>query len=71
MRHHGARGLAPRQPRRQDGALAHPRATGDHDPSVAGHEQPLIELRQHVLAPDEPAMSLPLDREVDQLRPHR
>ena len=72
MRHHGARGLAARQPRRQDGALAHPRAAGDHDPSgLAGTEQPRVELRQHVLAPDEPAVSLPLDREVDQLRPRR
>jgi hypothetical protein len=67
VRYHGAGGLAPREPRRQDGALAHPGAAGDQDPSgLAGPEQPLVEPRQHVLAPDEPAVPLPLDREVDQ-----
>jgi hypothetical protein len=40
-------------------------------PLDGGPEQPHVELGQHVLAPDGPVVPLPLDREVDQLRPHR
>jgi len=35
--------------------------------SVTRSEQQLVEPRQNVLAPDEPGVSLPLDREVDPL----
>ena len=56
--------MAPPRPQGTPAALhAH------HDPP--GSEQPLVELRQHVLAPDEPAVALPLDREGDQLGAHR
>jgi hypothetical protein len=42
---HGAGVLAPRQPRRQDGALAHVRAAGDHDPPGLGRLiEPQVEL---------------------------
>ena len=34
MRHHGAGCLAPRQPRREHRALAHPRPAGHHDPAI-------------------------------------
>jgi len=61
MRHHGARRLASRQPRRQDGALAHPRAAGDHHPAIAAAvDQQRIEPHQQRFAPDERLVPLPL-----------
>jgi len=72
MRHRGAGGLAPVEPRRQEGALAHARPARDHDPPrVVRPEQPLVEPRQHIVAPDEPAVSPALEREVDPLRRRR
>jgi hypothetical protein len=69
MRHRGAGGLALVEPRRQDGALAHAR---DQDPSrVVRPEQPFVELGQHILAPDEPAVPPAFEREVDPLRRRR
>ena len=55
MRHHGAGRLAPRQPRREQRALAHPRPAGHHDPALGcALDQLLIELGQQRGAPDEP-----------------
>jgi hypothetical protein len=72
MRHRSAGGLAPVEPLRQDGALAHAGPARDHDPPrVVRPEQPLVELGQHIIAPDEPAVSPPFEREVDHLRCRR
>jgi hypothetical protein len=69
MRHRSAGGLPPVEPPRKDGALAHAWPARDDDPSrVVRPEQPRVEPRQHVLAPDEPPMSPSLGREIDQLR---
>lgn len=69
MRHHGARCLVPRQPRRQDRALAHPWAPREHDPtSLARPVEAVVEPCQHILARDEPLVSFSLCREVDQPR---
>ena len=73
MRHHGAHRLAPRQPRRQDGTLAHPRTAGDHHPAiVAAVDQQLIEAGHQRVAPDELLVPLPLVAIVERLRggPH-
>jgi hypothetical protein len=72
MRHRGAGGLTPADPHRQDGALAHAGPAGDRDPPrVVRPEQPLVDPGQHILAPDEPAVSLPLEPEVDPFRCQR
>src|SRR5215467_10632305 len=69
MGYSGPPRFAARQPLRQDRALAHTGAAGDHDPSrLAGSVEPLVELPENVLAPDEPDMPLPFCREVDQPR---
>ncbi|HEX7841793.1 MAG TPA: hypothetical protein VF469_30190 [Kofleriaceae bacterium] len=71
MRHHGARRLAPRQPRRQDGALAHPGAAGDHDPAIgAALDQQLIEVGHQCFAPNELLVTLPLARVIELLPGH-
>jgi len=58
MWHRVARGLAPRQPLREQCALAHPRSAGQHDPSIDGLlDQELIELRQEHGTPDEARVS--------------
>jgi hypothetical protein len=69
MRHRAACRLAPREPGREHRALAHPRPAGHHDPAVDGaREEQLVEPGQQTIAPHEPRVSLPLEREADRLR---
>ena len=71
VRHHGAGPLVPREPRREQRALAHSRPAGHHDPAirvVCGQE--LIEPGQQHLAADEALVALPLDAVVKALPGH-
>jgi hypothetical protein len=53
MRHRGTGRLAPRQPGREQRALAHPRTAGDHRPAIGrAVDQQLIELGQEPRAAD-------------------
>jgi len=65
------RGCWRNQPRRQDGALAHPRTAGDHHPAiVAAVDQQLIEAGQQRFAPDELLVPLPLVAIVEPVPGH-
>ncbi|MEO7730254.1 MAG: hypothetical protein ABIY55_04730 [Kofleriaceae bacterium] len=69
MWHRVARGLAPRQPLREQRALAHPRSAGHDEPAIDGlADQQLIELRQERGASHEARVSRSFCREVDPRR---
>jgi hypothetical protein len=72
MRNRGTGRLSPCQPCGEEGALAHARAAGDHDPSVGAiRDQELIEPRKVHRSPDEARVSRSFCREVDQPRRFR